>query len=74
MPSRKNPMPQGRYFYTTTWTKKVDIAFINMLYYQALIREKQLIPWQLNETALEYAASAVNHYANLSLAAGILQM
>ncbi|KAL0433157.1 UNVERIFIED_CONTAM: hypothetical protein Slati_2650000 [Sesamum latifolium] len=64
MPSRKNPMPQGSYFYTTTWTKKVDTAFINMLYYQALIGEKQLTPWKPNEIALEYAAAVVNRYAN----------
>ncbi|KAL0401419.1 UNVERIFIED_CONTAM: hypothetical protein Slati_4171800 [Sesamum latifolium] len=64
MPSRKNPMGQSRYFYTTTWTKRVDHAFINMLYYQDLIGQKQSFPLRLNEEALQYAANTVNRYAD----------
>ncbi|KAK4439195.1 hypothetical protein Salat_0254400 [Sesamum alatum] len=37
-----NPRPQSHYFYTARWTKWVDMAFIQALYYKAIRGQKQL--------------------------------
>ncbi|KAL0414916.1 UNVERIFIED_CONTAM: hypothetical protein Sradi_1693300 [Sesamum radiatum] len=54
------PMGQTRYYYLKTWTKNVNKAFVNMLYYQARKGYSQSDESMPNEVALEFAEGAVN--------------
>ncbi|KAK4416658.1 hypothetical protein Salat_2491300 [Sesamum alatum] len=60
-----NPRPQSYYFYPTRWTKHVDMAFIQALYYKAVRGQKQLLRTP-NMDSLNYARSIVNACFNWS--------
>ncbi|KAK4424894.1 hypothetical protein Salat_1683000 [Sesamum alatum] len=60
-----NILPQSHYFYTTRWTKRVDMAFIQALYYKAMRGQKQLSRTP-NMHSLNYARGIVNGCFNWS--------
>ncbi|KAK4435366.1 hypothetical protein Salat_0700000 [Sesamum alatum] len=60
-----DPRPQSHYFYTARWSKRVDMAFIQALYYQALRGQKQLSRTP-NMHSLNYERGIVNACFNWS--------
>ncbi|KAL2242194.1 UNVERIFIED_CONTAM: hypothetical protein Sindi_0337400 [Sesamum indicum] len=63
MPRRKFPMGQLRYFYTPTWTKKVDAAFCTFLHVYAIMGNPQTNPRHPMNPAFLNACDALNDYA-----------
>ncbi|KAL2242182.1 UNVERIFIED_CONTAM: hypothetical protein Sindi_0336200 [Sesamum indicum] len=63
MPRRKFPMGQSRYFYTPTWTKKVDAAFCTFLHVHAIMGNPQTNPRHPMNPAFLNACDALNDYA-----------
>ncbi|KAL0319840.1 UNVERIFIED_CONTAM: hypothetical protein Sradi_5245500 [Sesamum radiatum] len=66
MVTSKKPSLQAKYFYERGWTKEQDVAFINVLAWQAELGRKQINPHRPNEIALDNACSAVDVYADTS--------
>ncbi|KAL0434095.1 UNVERIFIED_CONTAM: hypothetical protein Slati_2743800 [Sesamum latifolium] len=53
-------------FYAKDWTKEQDVAFVNMLAWQAELGFKQTNPNCPNRVSLNYACSAIDVYAETS--------
>ncbi|KAK4429766.1 hypothetical protein Salat_1277200 [Sesamum alatum] len=60
-----NILPQSHYLYNTHWKKRVDMAFIQALYYKAMRGQKQ-ISRTPNMHSLNYARGIVNGCFNWS--------